>query len=283
MRAPVSCRAAVVSAVGYRTVDPTPTIHRGLPSPSLTFVLSLDDQPIVTGWSPEQASSDRAHRDLAVVGGLHTSPAYIAQPVTQLGIQLAIRPLATRALFGVPASELDPLANGGEDVLGSSLRRLREQLIELPNWTRRFEALTSFVRSRLADAPERNQPRPEVTEAWRWIARHRGTGSIAGLARHVALSPRQLNSVFRAELGMGPKSVASLMRFEHARQLLSELVRTGARLDIATIAHAAGFYDHSHLVRDFQRYTGQSPSVWLAETRRIIQAGGQQVGEDWTS
>ena len=44
----------VASVVGYRSAYRQPTLHRGLPSASLTFIFSLAD-PVVSGWTPEQA------------------------------------------------------------------------------------------------------------------------------------------------------------------------------------------------------------------------------------
>ncbi len=270
---------AVVSTVGYRANEPAPVIHRGLPSPSLTVVFSLDD-PIVTGTSPEHASGSEAYRNHIIVGGMHTRPAYIAQPRMQAGIQLAVRPLAARALFGVPARELRQLTTEGADVLGQSAAAVREQLSELRTWQERCVVLGHYLRSRYAAADRYPPPRPEVVEAWKWIARHRGTGSMTGLARHVLLSPRQLTTVFRSELGLSPKAVSRLMRFEHARQRMAQTVRTGALPDIAATAHACGYYDHSHLVGDFRQYVGASPTQWLTEERHNIQAGSHQDGAD---
>ncbi len=270
---------AVVSTVGYCAIGPMPAIHRGLPSPSLTFVFSLDG-PIVTGQSPEHVSGPDAYRNHMVLGGLHTRPAYIAQPAVQTGIQLAVRPLAARALFGVPAGELRTLTTEAADVLGPSAARLREQLSETDTWAQRFAVLGCYLRGRYAEAGWREEPRAEVVQAWKWIARHRGTGSMAGLARHVLLSQRQLTALFSSELGLTPKAVSRLVRFEHARQRMTQAVRSDASLDIAATAHACGYYDHSHLVRDFQQYAGASPTHWLAEERQNIQAGAHQRGAD---
>ncbi|MZD09500.1 AraC family transcriptional regulator, partial [Streptomyces sp. SID5785] len=96
---------AIVSAVGYRSEGQRPALHRGLPSPYLTVIFSLDG-PVVTGSTPEQATGPDAVRADIVVGGLHRSPAFIAQPAHEAGIQLAVHPLAARALLGVPAAEL---------------------------------------------------------------------------------------------------------------------------------------------------------------------------------
>ncbi|MQA95691.1 MAG: helix-turn-helix domain-containing protein [Streptosporangiales bacterium] len=273
----------VVSSVGYRIELGTPTIHRGLPSPSLTFVLSLDE-PVVGGFTPEQAAGPGALSTEIVLGGLHTRPAYLTQPKVQTGIQLAVRPLAARALFGLPSGELREQMLQGVDVLGPETERLRQRMSELPTWDERFAVLVEHLRARLAAAPSGpSEPRAEVTEAWKWIAWHRGNGSMAELARHVHLSERQLTAVFRAELGLSPKAVSRLMRFEHARQRIAGAVRAGTPLELSATAATCGYYDHSHLVRDFQQYVGVSPSLWVEEERRNIQAGAAQPAEEFPS
>ncbi|MEU1950156.1 AraC family transcriptional regulator, partial [Streptomyces sp. NPDC020125] len=60
----------VVTAVGYRSQGIPPTLHRGLPSPYLTLIFSLEG-PVVGGVTPEQARGPGASRTEIVVGGLH--------------------------------------------------------------------------------------------------------------------------------------------------------------------------------------------------------------------
>lgn len=107
----------IASTIGYRSAGQQPDIHRGLPSPYLTFIFSLE-APIVTGESLEHARGPDPYRNDIILAGLHTRPAYVVQPSGEAGIQLAVHPLASRALFGVPASELGPLTLEASDVLG---------------------------------------------------------------------------------------------------------------------------------------------------------------------
>ncbi|MEB3372179.1 AraC family transcriptional regulator [Saccharopolyspora mangrovi] len=266
---------AVVSAVGYTSLLDQPALHRGLPSPALTLVLTFDE-PVISGFERSGQDADSTH---LVLGGLHTRPAYITQPRVQSGIQLAVRPLALRRLFGVPAGELREQAVDAREVLGSGAEDLRQRLAELTSWPERFAALATYLRANAAEASP--EPRPEVVEAWKWIAWHRGTGSMSALARHVHLGERQLNSVFKAELGISPKAASRLMRFEHARQRIARAVRERTPLDLAAVAHSCGYYDHSHLVRDFQQYAGCSPSRWIGHELRNIQAGAGQPAEEF--
>ncbi|MGR3938249.1 helix-turn-helix domain-containing protein [Streptomyces sp. BRA346] len=270
----------VASAVGYRSGGQPPALHRGLPSPWLTLIFSLDG-PVTSGLTLEQARGPDAVRTDIVVGGLHQSPAYIIQPEHETGVQLALHPLAARRLLGLPAGALtDQLVVSGTEVLGARAAEIHERMREQPGWEERFALLGSYLRARVAAADEATPVRREIVEAWAWLARHRGAGTLRGLAEHVALSPRRLTALFRAETGLSPKQAARLMRFEHAKGTVARSFAAGAPADLARVAADCGYYDHSHLVRDFRQYTGVSPTVWLAEECRNIQAGGHRNGEE---
>ncbi|RFU88738.1 AraC family transcriptional regulator [Streptomyces triticagri] len=270
----------VVSAVGYRAAGQQPVLHRGLPSPYLTVVFSLDG-PVISGLTPEQARGADAFRTGIVLGGLHQSPAYIEQAVQESGVQLAVHPLAARALFGVPAAELSgQVVTDGADVLGRAGAEVRERLREAPSWPERFDLLGGYLRRQAARGEEADGVRPEVAGAWAWLARHHGAGSVGGLARHVALSERRLTALFRAETGITPKQAARLMRFDRAKARIVRTVAAGTQPDLAGVAADCGYYDHSHLVRDFHQYTDLSPTAWLAEECRNIQAGGHLNGTE---
>ncbi|GLV74664.1 helix-turn-helix domain-containing protein [Streptomyces hygroscopicus] len=270
----------VVSAVGYRSQGIPPRLHRGLPSPYLTLIFSLDG-PVVGGVTPEQARGPGASREEIVVGGLHQRPAYIVQPGCEAGVQLAVHPLAARTLLGLPAGALaSDLVTSGTDVLGKRVAEVRERLCEQRSWADRFATLGGYLREQAAAGEGGTPVRSEVAEAWAWLARHRGAGTLNGLAEHVALSPRRLTSVFRAETGLSPKQAARLTRFQHARNAVVRAVAAGRAPDLARVAADCGYYDHSHLVRDFRQYTGVSPTAWLAEECRNIQAGGHLYGEE---
>ncbi len=257
-------------------------MHRGLPSPYLTLIFSLAD-PVVCGRTLAQARSADAFRHLVLLGGLHHAPAFVVPSGQEFGVQLAVHPLAARRLFGVPPRALDAMAEAGQDVLGSGAEVLRLQLGEAATWSERFGLLTRYLRERVDRQSCAERVRPELAEAWRWLAWHRGTGSMGGLSAHVGLSGRQLRTLFHRELGVGPKQVSRLMRFEHAKQRIASAVASGDPPDLAGVAARCGFYDQAHLDRDFVQFAGIAPSGWIEEERRNIQAGGHRNGAEWSS
>ena len=282
----------VASVVGYADQDLQQPIHRGLPSPYLTFIVTLDE-PVVSGFTPDEALGPDPQKTLVVTSGLHLRPTYIAQsPLRpQSGMQLAVRPTAARALFGVPAAELFGLVAEGTDVIGPSLASVRARMIDQPDWAGRLDELQRYLLDQFGRHAERAEPRPELLEAWRWLVDHRGNGSIADLAEHVWLSQRQLRTLFVREYGVSPRSVNRLIRFHRTVRALAgrveRLPETGSgspgslpRLNLAELAIDCGYADQSHLDRDFRQFTGISPTGWLAEEYGNITTGGHRNGDD---
>jgi AraC-like DNA-binding protein len=269
---------AVASTVGYALSAATPSLHRGLPSPYITLIFGLDG-PVVSGSSAAEALSPAADRTEIVVAGLHRRPTYVVQPTEQLGIQLAVHPLAARMLLGAPAAEISWEVTEGVDVLGASAGTVRDRLAEGSCWAERFSVLAGYLRERQRDS-NAFAPRAELVEGWDWLSRRHGMGSMDALARHLSLSCRQLRAVFVRELGVGPKQIARLMRFDAAKQRLSAAVAEGRGLSVSDVAACCGFYDHPHLDAEFRVFAEVSPTEWVAEERRNIQAGGHRPGED---
>jgi transcriptional regulator GlxA family with amidase domain len=87
--------------------------------------------------------------------------------------------------------------------------------------------------------------------------------SVDGVARQVHLSQRQLERLFRLELGMSPTQFAMRLRLSAARELL---LSTAA--PVSAIAAECGFSDSAHFSRCFRKCFGQSPTVARASAHR---------------
>ncbi len=262
---------------GYRQAGVAPATHRGLPSPALTFILTLDD-PLVMAAHPDPRQPPGSYDTL--LGGLHTTPALITHDGRQSGIQLALSPLGARALLGVPAGELANWDGDATAVLGSFAAELRERVLARGSWPERFAVIDELLGRRAAAGADaaRARVRPEVGHAWRRLRQTRGTVPVAELAAETGWSARHLNSLLRAEVGLAPKAAARVFRFDHARRLITRAARSagaagfaGSGATLADLAAECGYYDQAHLAREFREMAGCPPTRWLAEEFRFVQ------------
>jgi AraC-like DNA-binding protein len=248
---------------GYRQDGVAPGRHRGLPSPYLTLIFTLDD-PLVVESHPDPRQAAGRYDSLA--GGLHLRPALIVHDGRQSGVQVTVSPLGCRALFGRPASELRDQDLDAAELLGPHVvDEVRHGLLTASGWPERFAVLDAVLTRVVRDC----EVAPQIVYA---LERMRTPGvSVAKLAGEVGWSGRHLTERFRAEVGLRPKEAARVARFDRARRAL----RPSARL--ADVAAAHGFADQSHFVREFQAFAGCAPSRWIADEFGFVQA---QAGAD---
>ena len=111
-------------------------------------------------------------------------------------------------------------------------------------------------------------PRRLVHPAVRWtadqIAASGGRLPIDALARQTGFTRKHLGNLFHQQVGLSPKSLARVHRFRGALQLLD---RADGRVPWAALAEQCGFYDQSHLINEFRRFTGFSPATLVRRDR----------------
>ena len=286
-------RRYVAAYTGYRQRGLPPARHRGLPSPYLTLIFTLDE-PLTIEAHPDPGQPPGEFGTL--LGGLHSVPALITHAGAQSGIQVALRPLGARALLGLPAGELAGLDLPAEAVFGGVCAELRDRVRAAAGWPERFAVLDEILlrSAGLRSAGLRSAGlgwagpspgvAPEVSWAWRQLLREGGALRVSELAAGTGWSGRHLTSRFRAEIGLTPKAAARVIRFDRARKLLVRKL-TAATADggylLADLAADCGYFDQAHLAREFRALAGCPPSQWLAEEFRNVQAGNWLRDESW--
>ncbi|WP_308407276.1 DUF6597 domain-containing transcriptional factor [Streptomyces platensis] len=165
-------RPYVSDYAGYRQAGLPPGRHRGLPSPRLTLIFTLDE-PLTLAGHPDPGQAPATYDTL--IGGLHTRPALIDHQGRQSGIQIGLHPLGARALLGLPAGELASLDLPAEAVLGRFGADLGERLRTAPGWPERFALLDAALLHRLSRPSRRGRRRGTLKSA-----AHRGPPTDPG-------------------------------------------------------------------------------------------------------
>ena len=172
-----------------------------------------------------------------------------------------------RTLFGIPAKHLTDSAECAvRRVLGPEVHAVADKLAAAQTPAQLWRIAEDFLLARLvvrecawitgANCSCRQRARDP---SWR---RERSR-SLA--ARH-EISTRQLERLFHEYVGVSPKTFARLARLNFALELGQSgapAAGRAARLGRHPPA-TAGFYDQSHMVRDFSAMTGESPDRFLA-------------------
>ena len=241
--------SGVLRYCGYAERTAAPLRRREAATGTVTVILSLGPRIRVDG---------EPHGSF--VAGPSDVPVTTEHDGIQHGLELNLTPPAARRLLGVPMHELVNRVVPLDALLDTGT--LLEELAEAPGWEARFARLDAELARRLAAGP---LPHPAVRAAYdRLVATH-GAVPVGVLAGELGWSRRHLAARFREEVGVAPKALARLLRFERALELLGER-------SLAEIAYECGYFDQPHFNRDFRAFAGVTPGELLA--RRLPDGGG---------
>jgi transcriptional regulator GlxA family with amidase domain len=216
----------------------TPAARRILPDGCIDFLFDLDRG---TG---------------SVIGTMKTSQ-LVATPAGARRFGVRFAPGGAMPFIDAHAHELTDRKAGLSELTRAAAFDLAERVAEAPDERTRALLVADFLedrRSRLRATDAR------VRRATEEVRANAGRVAIPTLARRLDLGERQLERLFREQVGSGPKLFARVVRMQRALALLE--TRTEYRGERAL---DAGFADEPHLVREFRALTGVTPRLLFLE------------------
>ena len=199
------------------------------------------------------------------VSGLQTSFLDIESPETPRLFVASLRPAHAASVFGVAGTEIAGRVLPLDDLIGGRAEALALRLEEAAGDEARFLILEDFLRQRMRVVRAGN---PTAMRAIGRIFNSGGQIAIAAMAKDFGCSGRYLETRVGELAGLSPKQLARVVRFTRA----IETVRVAAHVDWTRIAQAAGFFDQSHLNKEWRQLTGVGPSEFLARRDPSTQA-----------
>jgi AraC-like DNA-binding protein len=236
--------------------------ERILPSGTLELVINLHEDEFRIYDTADSLAPKRLRG--AIVSGTYRGPFVIDTEEHASVIGVHFRPGGARPLLGAPPGHLADAHLDLETLWPRQASELRERLCEARSPARRFRILESALLARLQQPPG---SAGAVRAALEHIARP--GAAVADIAERVGLSHRRLIELFTAEVGVPPKLFARLQRFQRALSF----VQAAPSVDWAGLAVRCGYYDQSHLIRDFAEFSGFSPADLLRQRSDRVKAG----------
>lgn len=255
-------RRHVRNYTGYVERTAEPLVRREVPSADVTLIISPDTKlrlPDVRDPARPPA------RHASFVAALHDTYALVEHDGYQHGVEVRLTPLGAHALFGLSMDELTNRVVELDELLGRGADELVGRLWDVTGWGQRFDLLDRLIAARITES----RPFSEgVAWAWRRLRETRGRAAVGGLAAELGWSHRRLIARFREQVGMPPKTIGRVLRFENVSRTLMGTPEPR----LAELAFECGYYDQAHLNRDFRDFAGMTPSAFLAA--RLPDGGG---------
>ena len=165
---------------------------------------------------------------------------------------VVLRPYALALLTGLPANSFTDRVLPLEAVWGGEAAILGRQLLRATGDQQRLDMVQRFLLQRHTGLPD-----PTITYSLDWLEKQEAPG-IEALATELAIGRRTLERIFQSAVGIPPKQFAGILRTQHFLRALHE------RESLTQLAYEFGYYDQSHLIRDFKTKTGITPGKYFA-------------------
>lgn len=245
---------------GDRSVDAS-SAERILPDGCVELILNFGDRFL------QHVDGERKRQPRNFIVGQMTGPILISASgaIGLLGIRF--HPGGTRPFLDPPANEITDRVVDLGDLSRSFERSLLRACEPAVDMDQKIAAVDAFLTSRLNDC----KFDPHLLALAASIIDRRGLVSVDQLASHAGVSNRQLERRFLQEVGLGPKLLARIVRFQ---QVFRAVESNSAWADVAI---ECGYYDQAHLIRDFNQFAQQTPAVLFASQSALTESFTRKI------
>lgn len=224
--------------------------ERHLPSGEVELLVNFGaPYRVIDAADPARSSTHRG----ATVVGVHDRHVVTEETGAQHVLVVRLRPTGAHLLFDLPMHEIANRLVDLGDLSGALARRLGDRLYEARTWERRFAVMDALLAEHAAGKHAR---RTGIAWAWQQLHDTGGCLNVGALAGEIGCSRKHLIAQFRHTVGLPPKTVARVLRFNRVLQL----VERAGPIDWAAIAQECGYFDQAHLIRDCRAFAGSTPT-----------------------
>ena len=230
--------------------------ERVLPDGCIELIVHLGDR------FHEWTAAGEIEQPRAFVVGNMTRPLLLRAGARIATMGIRFRPGGAYPFLSVGLDRLTDSRVSLDALWGRDGAVFERQLLDArDDWERRA-IVESFLLERLARG---RLVAPSVTRAVSDMLESRGLVRVRELGRRVGWSERQLERRFQSEVGMSPKTLARIVRFQRVLQALGP-ARTP---EWALLALECGYADQSHLIREVRDFAGSTPVALASSPGRL--------------
>jgi AraC-like DNA-binding protein len=183
---------------------------------------------------------------------------------------VGILPTAAKRFFGVNAEKVADKTIPLADLVGGRANRFRTDLQEAPDFQSRVEITNAFLLRLLEETPP--DPNHDALISILQSINHPDCTTVADMVDATGISQPRMARLTRASFGFTPKVLLQRQRFLRMARSMHGLTPSNWR-DFMD----PQYVDQSHMIRDFKRFIGLSPTRYFALKRPFVQAARRQI------
>jgi len=171
-------------------------------------------------------------------------------------IIVVFQPIGAKVFFSMPMDELRGQNIEIDALSDSQIMELEDRLMAIADNQTCVHQIERFLLNRLYRFEAYNYKR--LTSAIGTI--NYRENNVSTLAHEACLSQKQFKRIFTDYVGLNPKEFLQIARFSKTTHTL----QTQPLISLDDLAYKYGYYDRSHLIKDFKTFSGYTPTEFIA-------------------
>jgi len=228
-------------------------LERIIPTGLPVLYFYLSDKPVLIQANSQDHLKHHAYLcgqynqffDLQVTGNMHL-------------FAVVFQPYALSMIFGIPSTELVNDQISLQEIYPQLGHELSSKIGDAISFAERVDIIETFIFKQLKKKPEHTHM-ARLRSSINIISQENYFNS-AQLAANACLSRKQFERVFRQFIGLPPHKFIRVLRLQ--KSLLQKQLFPGANL--TRVAIEAGYFDQSHMIREFKNLTGMTPKKYFS-------------------
>lgn len=192
-----------------------------------------------------------ANKKTAVIGQ-HTNVIHRHVGKAFLSFQVVFQPGALFHFTGIPSIELTNVYLDAEDIFGTPIRDVNEQLYHARSYAEMVAIIEHYLTRLLSKCKRKRHP---VSAIGTMMLQQNEWFGVDKYLKAACLSHRQFDRKFHELVGIAPKQYLQIIRLDQAFRMKNRFPHK----DWLSIALHCGYHDYQHLSKDFVEFTGYTP------------------------
>jgi len=174
-------------------------------------------------------------------------------------IFVVFRPAGVKVFFPIPADRSAGVRLTAGDMHNKELLQLESDIANTEDDSLCIHLIERFLLKQLIPYGTYSQQNHNRLQTAIGLI-NSGVKEIEQLADAACLSTRQFNRIFCENIGTHPKEFIRIVRFQRALNILEK----NKNLNLTQITCECGYFDQSHMIKEFRAISGYKPTEYLA-------------------
>ena len=142
-------------------------------------------------------------------------------------------------------------------------KELEQKIIQATDVKQRIAVIERFLLDKLTEQSTIDKIVKSTVDT---LLLTNGTVSISTIIQEDLAKRRQLERKFIKQIGVSPKQLSKVIRFQTALRMLLNKKET----PLTSIAYESEYYDQAHFIKDFKEFTGTNPKTFLEDKQLAL-------------